>query len=117
MSTEELKEYGIEQLKAWVEGVIDASDTLDDILDDGKVNLDDLFKVLDINGIVAKFKDNPEALAELKDLTAVERVELEAHVVDYSKNKLSDDQQDKGTNIVVKLMRAALAVVDLISEF
>lgn len=110
-------QYGIQAIKSFSESIIDAADTADKVLADGKVNFSDLPQLMGLSGIVSKAQNSKDVVKEALDLTNDEADEVENHIKKYASAKMGNSDNEKIERIAEKTLLAAVALAGVYSEF
>jgi len=104
---------GIDNLKKLVKFSLDVTEQIASSLADGKITTMEIFgflpQLVEIPGVV---KSWPNIVAELKDLTPEERLELHAYVVSEF-----DIPNDKVESFVENALLQAVSLISLVEQF
>lgn len=104
---------GIDNLKKLIKFSLDLTENISTALADGKVTTTEIFgflpELLQVPGVVKSWKD---IVAELKDLTPDERLDLHAYVADEF-----DIPNDKVEVFIENALLQAISMITLVEQF
>lgn len=112
-----MEKYGIENLKKAGEGVLKTLDLVDDVLEDGKVNLADAPKIMDLPSVIEKFTGLKNVGREALDLSEAEAEGLKEHFKSYASSLIDDLGDDKLEVIAGMVLTIAINISESISLF